>query len=90
MDNNDGDTPYILFYERREHVQQRKEELMKPIALRRPLEDYVNRDNAEEEKAKEKKVLPLFNPYQLPFFKKDDDDEEGGPHNPSFYNNYIL
>ena len=37
MDNNDGDTPYILFYERREHVQQRKEELMKPIALRRPL-----------------------------------------------------
>ena len=64
---------------------------MKPVVLRKPLEDYVGRDNLEEQKAKEKKkILPLFNPFQLPFFKKDDDDEEGGPQNPSFYNNYVL
>ena len=74
LDNNEGDTPYILFYEKRGYVQSRKEELMKPIVLRKPLEEYVNRDNLEEQKAKEKKILPLFNPFQLPFFKKDDDD----------------
>ena len=90
MDNNDSDTPYILFYEKREHVQMRKQELMKPVVLRKPLEDFVNRDNLEELKSKQKKILPLWNPFQLPFFKKDDDDEEGGPQNPSFYNNYVL
>lgn len=90
MDTNDGDTPYILFYQRKNHISDKKQELMKPIVLRKPLEDYVNKDNLEEVKSKQKKILPLFNPFQLPFFKKDDDDEEGGQHNPSFYNNYIL
>jgi hypothetical protein len=63
---------------------------MKPITLRKPLEEYVHRDFMEEQKAKEKKVLPLFNPINYAsFFRKDDDEDEGGENKP-FYNNYIL
>lgn len=58
--------------------------------LRKPLEDYVQKDFMEMQKSKEKKVLQVFKPFNFPFFKPDDDDE-GGPQNPSFFNNnYIV
>jgi len=65
---------------------------MKPIVLRKPLEEYVQRDFLEEQKSKEKKVLPLFNPinYASLFKKDDDDDDDENTQNKPFYNNYIL
>ena len=63
---------------------------MKPVLLRKALEEYVQRDFLDHQKAKEKKVLPLFNPLNFPsFFKKDDDEDEGDQNRP-FYNHYIL
>jgi hypothetical protein len=91
LENNESDTPYILFFERRNHLAQMKEELMKPIQMRKPLEDYVQRDFLEEQKSKSKRVLPLYSPFPYnAFFKKDDDEDEGGGQNQPFYNNYIL
>lgn len=64
---------------------------MKPVALRKPLQEYVNRDFLQDQKSKEKKVLPLYNPFNFAaFYKKDDDDDEGNNQNQPFYNNYIL
>jgi hypothetical protein len=57
--------------------------------LRKPLEEYVQRDFMEAQKSKEKKAMQLFKPFHLPFFKPDDEDEDGPP-NASFYNNYVL
>lgn len=67
-----------------------KEELMKPIQLRKPLEEYVQRDFLQEQKSKEKRVLSLHQPFPFStFFKKDDDDDDGGQNQP-FYSNYVL
>ena len=44
MENNESDTPYILFLSKKEHINTIKEELLKPFVLKKALVEYVERD----------------------------------------------